>query len=167
LQIRNALMVRLFYITGMRPMSLAGIRLADLTNEGVWITKKGGKRILQAIEADEIEIILHYVQWVLPHVTSEGHENTELYLFPSYRGKMMTRNAITTMFHDQLGTKLTPYSLRHGVAQGMWAQGATSADIVEVLGHDGVKSIKNYVTEHDLNRTRAVLEAFHPLFAKE
>jgi len=167
LQIRNALMVRLFFITGMRPVSLMGIKLGDIEENGIWITKKGGNRILQAVDADEMEIILHYIQWILPHIVEQGYENTELLLFPSYRGKVMTRNAITTMFHDQLGTKLTPYSLRHGNAQGMWSQGSSSGEIIEILGQDGVKSIKHYVTEHDLNRTRAVLEAFHPLFAKD
>jgi len=151
----------------MRPVSLMGIRLNDIVENGIWITRKGGKRILQAVDADEMEIILHYIQWVLPHVVELGYENEELYLFPSYRGKMMTRNAIATMFHEQLGTRLTPYSLRHGVAQGMWSQGSSSGEIIEMLGHDGVKSIKHYVTEHDLNRTRAVLEAYHPLFKKD
>lgn len=160
-------MVRLFYLTGMRPVSLMGIRLDDIDEAGIWITLKGGKRILQAIDREEMGIILHYVQWVLPHIPEDGYENTELYLFPSYRGKQMDRNAICTMFREQLGTRLTPYSLRHGVAQGMWSEGSSSADVVEILGHEGVKSIKKYVTEHDLDRTKAVLEAFHPLFQKK
>lgn len=159
-------MVRLFFITGMRPISIGGIKLDDLAENGIWITKKGGKRVLQPIGADEMDMILQYVQWVLPRVTVPTHENSELYLFPSFRGKKMCGNSIREMFKQQLGTKLTPYSLRHGIAQGMWNQGATSEDVIEVLGHDGVRSIKHYVTENNLDRTRTVLESFHPMFQK-
>jgi len=160
------MMVRIFYLTGMRPMSLEGITLDDLAENGIWITKKGGKRILQAIDPENMELVLEYVEKVLPHVVLKSRTNDGLFLFPSFRGRKMDNNSITLVFKRQLGTKLTPYSLRHGVAQGMWSQGASSNDVIEVLGHDGVRSIKNYVTEHDLNRAKAVLESFHPLFQR-
>jgi site-specific recombinase XerD len=135
LQIRNALMVRLLYLTGMRPKSLSRIRLDDLAESGIWIIKKGGKKILQPIGTDEMNMILQYVQWVLPRVTVPSHENSELYLFPSYRGRKMENSSISLIFKLQLKTKLTPYSLRHGVAQGMWNEGCSSDEVIEVLGH--------------------------------
>lgn len=160
-------MVRLFYFTGMRPVSLAGIRLDDIAEDGIWITIKGGARLLQAVDPEEMALLLHYIEWVLPHVVLPNSDNQAMYLFPSVRGKRMERGSILAMFHDQLGTSLTPYSLRHAVAQGMWDQGASSLDIIDELGHDGVKSIKKYVTEHNLDRTRALLEQFHPLFQQD
>jgi integrase len=167
LQIRNALMLRVAYLSGVRPTALGRITLADLREDGIWLIGKKGKRYFGVLDNETLELLFKYIANVLNQVVVGKCVNYEGLVFPSFTGHRLTPQAFYHIFRQQLNSNLSIYSLRHGMAQGMYNGGASCDEIIERLGHKGIRSVLFYVTENNLGRTRAVLKEFHPIFSEK
>lgn len=146
-EVRNRLIIDMFYSTGMRCSELMGLLDADV-NVGRGELKVLGKRNKERLIpfGEEMKgLITLYRQLRNENVTSSGiHE-----FFVRPNGQPMYRGLIYKVVHDCLSgrvsaAKCSPHVLRHSFATDMLNNGADLTAVQQLLGHQSLATTQIY-----------------------
>jgi len=162
---RDRAMLELLYATGMRVSELVSLNLADLDTEGGFVRcfGKGHKERLIPIYERAVRAVKEYLTEARPHL---AHDSEEKALFLNRRGERLTRQGLWQILKGyaksaELGTEITPHTLRHSFATHMLSGGADLRSVQELLGHANISTTQVYThltTEH----VRRAYEKSHP-----
>jgi integrase/recombinase XerD len=148
LENRDRTMLELLYGCGLRVSELVGLQLSQVSlNQGVVrIIGKGGKERLVPMGEEALSVLQEYLgdarMVLLKNVPSEV-------VFPSRRGKQMTRQAFwyRIKIYGQragIGGKLSPHTLRHAFATHLLNHGADLRVVQLLLGHSDLTTTQIY-----------------------
>ncbi len=164
LQIRNRLLVKLLYYTGVRASELLSIKLADISlmkEEGVYkiyILGKGSKYRYVYIKQEIIEDDLEYIK---DHLMTDEImvDKKEHYIAITQKGRVMHRAELYTML-ERLYKKLYikkrgVHMLRHTFGKRMVQKNVNLSTIKEMMGHENIQTTMIYARSDE----RAMIEA--------
>lgn len=162
---RNALIIILFYATGMRLAELVGIRRSDFSDgfANLRIIGKGNKeRVVPLIEYARARVQAH-IERIKAENICIAEDN---FLFLTVGGGVLSRTAIYRIVRGELERagvqgKRSPHVLRHTFATHMLADGADMREIQEVLGHTSLAATQVY-THNSIARLKEVYRGAHP-----
>ncbi len=176
-ELRDGLIVLLFYSTGIRLSELVGIDIEDFSDD-FWTLKirgKGGKERLVPIMKSVRQIIIHYISKI-------KHQNICIYphfpLFLSLRGGLtstekgarsaerISTNMVYRIVRKDLGLagvqgRKSPHVLRHTFATQLLNAGADMREIQEILGHSSLQSTQLY-THNSISTLQKAYKSAHP-----
>lgn len=149
LQLRDKLMIELFYSTGIRVSELINLKFDNINkkNKTLKIIGKGNK-----------ERIVLYGD-VCSKLLNEYRSNNE-YVFTNKHGKKLTTSGVEYIIKKALNkscvkTKITPHSLRHTFATHLMDNGADLVTVQKLLGHSDLSttSVYTHVSNEHLRNT--------------
>lgn len=162
---RDSAMLELLYATGMRVSELVSLNLADLDTEGGYVRcfGKGHKERLIPVHERAVKAVKEYLKEVRPRLGRGGDEKA---VFLNRRGERLTRQGLWQILKGyakaaELGTEITPHTLRHSFATHMLGGGADLRSVQELLGHANISTTQVYThltTEH----VRRAYQKSHP-----
>jgi integrase/recombinase XerD len=162
---RDRAMLELLYATGMRVSELVSLNLADIDTEGGYVRcfGKGHKERLIPIHSRAAQVLKEYLAEGRPHLT---HDSEEKALFLNRRGERLTRQGFWQKLKGyaksaELGTEITPHTLRHSFATHMLSGGADLRSVQELLGHANISTTQIY-THLTTDYIRRSYEKSHP-----
>lgn len=161
---RDALILRLFYETGMRLSELIGLCDSDVdaSSGQVRVTGKRNKTRLVPVSKDMVEEMRILSKFRNEHFSG----NQEDAFFVTDRGKKMTRSFVYHRVKKYLSTvttqrKRSPHVLRHTFATHMLNNGAELNVIKEILGHSSLAATQVY-THLGVEKLRSIHGKAHP-----
>ena len=162
---RDRAMLELLYASGMRVSELMSLNLGDVDTEGGYVRcfGKGHKERLIPIYKRVALAVEEYITQARPHL---AHDEAVRALFLNRRGERLTRQGFWQILKGyaksaDLGTEVTPHTLRHSFATHMLSGGADLRSVQELLGHANISTTQVYThltTEH----IRRTYEKSHP-----
>ena len=166
-QVRDRLIVMLFYETGIRLSELIGLQDAAVdTDKGE--LKVRGKRDKDRIVPFGDEL----AQWVEHYRTLRATVKPECTnLLVTAKGKPLYPSLVYHVVHDGLAQaggsgKLSPHVLRHTFASVMLNNGAQLNNVKELLGHESLAATQVY-THVTLSELQHNYELAHPRALKK
>ena len=166
-QVRDRLIVMLFYETGIRLSELIGLQDAAVdTDKGE--LKVRGKRDKDRIVPFGDEL----AQWVEHYRTLRATVKPECTnLLVTAKGKPLYPSLVYHVVHDGLAQaggsgKLSPHVLRHTFASAMLNNGAQLNNVKELLGHESLAATQVY-THVTLSELQHNYELAHPRALKK
>ena len=163
LGVRDKAMLELLYATGLRVTELIELSLSQINlNQGVVrVVGKGDKERL--VPMGEIA-----QKWLTQHIDSSRLEildgRVTDYIFPTRRSDCMTRQSFWHIIkryakQAEIGTKLSPHTLRHAFASHMLNHGADLRVVQMLLGHSDLSTTQIYT--HVAKERLSKLHATH------
>ena len=162
---RDTAMLELLYASGMRVSELVSLNLNDMDMEGGYVRcfGKGHKERLIPIHKRATSAVENYIKEDHPRL---AHGKDEPALFLNARGERLTRQGLWQILKGyaksaELGTDITPHTLRHSFATHMLNGGADLRSVQELLGHANISTTQVYThltTEH----IRSSYDRSHP-----
>jgi integrase/recombinase XerD len=162
---RDKAMLELLYASGMRVTELVSLNIEDVRLEEslVRCLGKGTKERLiplypEAARATEDYVANHRLKLV--------KRNGEKALFLNLRGERLTRQGFWLILKGyarqaEIGTTITPHTLRHSFATHMLRGGAALRHVQELLGHSSISTTQVYTQLAD-DHLRTEYERAHP-----
>jgi len=164
---RDRAMLELLYATGMRVTELVSLDITNLSLESgrpyVRCLGKGAKERTIPIHDQALETLHEYLE--------EGRSvlvrnREELALFVNRRGERLTRQGFWLILKGyaksaNLGSDVTPHTLRHSFATHMLRGGMPLRNVQEMLGHANISTTQVY-THLTSDHVREVYERAHP-----
>lgn len=156
---RDLAILTLLLGTGIRVSECVGLDLQDVDykNQGIRITRKGGKQ-MTVYFGDEVAEALHrYMEMDREHaVTLPGNENA---LFLSTQHKRMGVQSVENMvkkYARQIAPnkKITPHKLRSTYGTALYRETGDIYLVADVLGHNDVNTTKKHYAAIDEDRRR-------------
>ena len=162
---RNALIILLFYSTGMRLAELLDVRLDDFSDNfrELRIRGKGNKeRVVPLIDYTSGKVSA-YVDRIRNENICSSPNN---FLFLSSRGKPVSRTDVYRIVREELTRmgvqgKRSPHILRHTFATHMLNDGADIREIQEMLGHSSLSATQVY-THNSISQLKEIYRGAHP-----
>jgi integrase/recombinase XerC len=162
---RDALIVLLFYATGIRIAELIGICDGDYspTDGELRVTGKGDKQRVVPVLPAAGQKIERYRSLRNERVICK---NEKKYLLLTDKGERMGRTAVYRVVTETLALfgvqgKRSPHVLRHTFATHLLNGGAEIRSIQELLGHTGLRATEVY-THNTIERVKEVYHKAHP-----
>ncbi len=167
---RNALLILLFYTTGLRLAELHAVRLGDFSNgySELRVLGKGGKeRVVPIIDCTRRKIVGFMDDLKALDVCI----SPELSLFLTDNGDPVSRSVIYRVVREELERagvqgKRSPHVLRHTFATHMMDGGADIREIQEILGHSSLATTQVY-THNSIAKLKEVYAKAHPRVRKD
>ena len=161
-EIRDKLIIELFYSTGIRRAELIEIKThdIDLVNETVKVLGKGNKeRYIPLIKS--VRNTIHQYLIVRNEI-----DNQDVHLFITKKGKKMYDTLVYRIiknYFSSVSTKVkkSPHILRHSFATHLLNEGADLNSIKELLGHSSLASTQVY-THNSLGKLKEIYNQAHP-----
>jgi site-specific recombinase XerD len=166
LNVRNRLLVKLLYYTGVRASELLQIKLEDITfleEEGVYkiyIMGKGSKYryvyISQVLIVDELDFInSHFLEDEVLHTN-----NPQKYIAVTQKGRVMHRVELYSML-EKLYSKLYikkrgVHILRHTFGKRMVKKNVNLSTIKELMGHENIQTTMIYARSDEKGMIEAI-----------
>lgn len=164
IQCRDKAMLELLYATGIRVSELVNLQMHELgMMQGVIrVFGKGQKERLVPMGEQALDCLQYY----LKNHRSDLLKTPINYVFPSARGKLMTRQ---TFWHRiklyakqaNIGVHLSPHTLRHAFATHLLNHGADLRVVQMLLGHSDLSTTQIY-THVASHRLQSLVEQHHP-----
>lgn len=161
---RNALMVELMYLTGIRRAELLNIRLSDIdfAKKQILIHGKRKKERIIPISNNLIEKIETY--WQIRQMNIEDTNSNLLFVLQT--GKPLYPMLLYRIVHHHLCDithlkKAGPHVLRHSFATSMLNEGAEINAVKELLGHASLASTEVY-THTSIEELKEIYKQAHP-----
>ena len=162
---RDLTMLEVLYASGLRVSELVGLTLPQLSlNQGVVrVFGKGGKERLVPLGEAAIETVTDYLGSTRQALLRDRQSDV---LFPSNRGKVMTRQTFwyrIKIYAKRAGIdpNLSPHTLRHAFATHLINHGADLRVVQMLLGHSDLTTTQIY-THVARSRMQALHEKHHP-----
>lgn len=163
---RDALIVLLFYSTGIRLAELIAIDRMDFSNHYTKLlirSGKGGKDRVVPVIGMLKEKILSYLDIINRDKICEKGEKA---LFLTKEGKRITRGEVYRVVKNKLtemgvNGKKSPHVLRHTFATHLLNHGADMREIQELLGHSSLNATQVY-THNSIAQLKEVYNKAHP-----
>ena len=162
---RDALIILLFYATGIRVAELIGIRDEDYSASAgeLRVTGKGDKQRIVPVLPVVTRKIIRYLSLRNAGIICKDDKN---YLFLTDKGERMGRTAVYKVVTETLGLfgvqgKRSPHVLRHTFATHLLNRGAEIRSIQELLGHSDLRTTEIY-THNTIDRVKEVYQKAHP-----
>ncbi len=134
--IKERLIIYLFYALGLRISELASLKVKDIDQN--WVNIKGkGAKMRQIPVIEELQIVLK------DYIRQSG---AKIYLFEKDH-KALSENQIRYLVNKifkKIGIKATPHQLRHSFASSLLNMGARVNDVSELLGHSSLSTTQIY-----------------------
>lgn len=164
IQLRNAVLVRLLCVTGIRVSELVALRLADVRQRErtLLISGKGSRERLAYIADPRTAALLDRY---LRERTRSGAGGDAL--FPGTGGRSLSTENVRQVLKTigrvgEVSLRVTPHMLRHTAATALLENGADLRVVQEFLGHGSIRSTERY-THIAPTYLRRVLRRTNPL----
>lgn len=161
--IRDALILELLYVTGIRVSELVNIKLSDIdyNNKKIKITGKGNKQRIVIYGSKCSDLLNKYLC-----VRSNFSKNNTDYLILGVKGKRINDRVIRNIINNLavkagMNIKISPHTFRHTFATHMLNEGADLRSVQELLGHENLSTTTIY-THVTNERLRNVYLHTHP-----
>jgi integrase/recombinase XerD len=147
--LRDSALLELLYATGMRVTEAVSLDVSDVNlvsaNVRVGRSKEGKDRILPMYKRAR-EALDRYLQKGRAKLTRDLKETA---LFLNHRGQRLTRQGLWLIIKAyvekaDVGTEVTPHTLRHSFAAHKLEEGAKLRDIQKLLGHANISTTQVY-----------------------
>ncbi len=166
---RNALIIELFYATGLRLSELTSLTTGSFSSDFSYlkVIGKGNKERVVPIVSSLRTQIKNYITNFLPPNICIGHFFS---LFLSTKGTPLSSNMVYRIVREELQKggvegKRSPHVLRHTFATHLLNSGADMREIEELLGHSSLQATQIYTHSSIEHLDRAYKKA-HPRGAR-
>jgi len=163
--VRDKCMIYLMYASGLRVSELVNLNVNDinLTDEYVRIFGKGKKERIVPFSESTTKLLDKYIN-IYRNSLLKGYLTDKLFI--SSYGKGMTRQGFfknLKLIAKNKGIKkdFSPHTLRHSFATHLIENGADLRSIMELLGHENIKTTQIY-THISNDKKRKDYEEYHP-----
>ncbi|MFV8342333.1 tyrosine-type recombinase/integrase [Flavobacterium sp. XS2P39] len=163
-EIRNKLMVDLFYTTGIRRTELIHLKVVNINLSSSTIKvlgKRNKERVLPVLPIiiDQFSLYLNERSSLLSIVDSD-------YFFLTKKGLKLNDSFVYRLINSYFSAvsekvKKSPHILRHTFATHLLNNGADLNSVKELLGHSSLASTQIY-THNSLSELKRVYEDAHP-----
>jgi site-specific recombinase XerD len=154
--------------TGVRVTELTTLRCQDAhlgTGPHVQVTGKGRKQRATPLTSQTVAVLREWLK--------ERAGQPEQPLFPTSRGRQLSRDAIALLIHNHAATashvcptlknkKVSPHTLRHTAAMNLLHAGVDSTVIAMWLGHESVEATQIYLHADMAIKERALARTTPP-----
>lgn len=161
--IRDALILEMLYVTGIRVSELVNIKISDIDygNNKIKITGKGNKQRIVMYGKRCHELLNKYL-----NIRNVFLKDNNDYLFLGIKGKKINDRVIRNIINDisvkaGVNLKISPHTFRHTFATHMLNEGADLRSVQELLGHENLSTTTIY-THVTNERLRSVYLHTHP-----
>jgi len=158
---RNRAILWVLWDTGIRLGELVGLRLSDFDRrQGVFIVLgKGRKERRVALGRNALRTLLYYLdRWRQGDDELEEIGNTdEDHIFLTEDGTALTLYGVEMLFKrlrkraNLTDRRISPHIFRHTFAVRYLMLGGDIFSLQEILGHEDIATVKNYMHLNDLN----------------
>jgi integrase/recombinase XerD len=162
---RDKAMLELLYASGMRVSELVSLNIDDVNTADGFVRcfGKGRKERLIPIYDRACQTVRSYVDETRPKLV---RDKSEAALFLNPRGERLTRQGFWQKLKDyarsaNLGSKISPHTLRHSFATHMLSGGANLRSVQELLGHANISTTQVY-THLTSDQIRRTYDQSHP-----
>ncbi len=169
LELRNKLIIELFYSTGIRLTELVEIKISDIdfNQKTIRILGKGNKERIVYYGDVAKSLLDKYLDIRLNLLNGKNNTN----LFINNKGDSLTVSGVHNLFNQMvkkvcLKNHLSPHTLRHTFATHMLNEGADLKVVQELLGHTSLSTTSIY-THISNQRLRSVYLKTHPRNGKK
>ena len=163
--IRDKTMLELLYATGLRVSELVGLTIqqVNLRQGVVRVTGKGNKERLVPMGEEANQWLGRYLSSARSEILHQALSDA---LFPSNRGKAMTRQTFWHMIKRyaviaNIKKTLSPHVLRHAFATHLINHGADLRVVQMLLGHSDISTTQIY-THVARERLKGLHAEHHP-----
>ncbi len=170
LGVRNAILLRLLFETGLRVSELINISIQDLdfAQLQIKITGKGNRERLIFLSEELANEIKTYLAYTRPVLQNKAKIIETKRIFINYKGGELTARGVRKILNtlvDKAGETFNvhPHLLRHTFATIMLENGADIRTVQELLGHKNVKTTEIYTAVSD----KLVFEQFQKANARK
>ena len=162
--VRNLLILKLFYFTGMRSAELIGIKTTDIDsfNQTIKVLGKRNKERIIPLHPELKSDISHYIEIRKEYVNKTSNK----YLFLTQKGKPLYPKLVYNIVRNSLKIvttqyKKSPHVLRHTFATHMLNNGADLNSVKELLGHANLSATQVY-THNTFEKLKNIYKQAHP-----
>lgn len=163
-EIRDRLIIELFYSTGIRRAELIGLKLENIdlnTNIIKVLGKRNKERILPLLNS----VVVLARQYLTFRSDLEVIEDDK-YFFLTEKGRKLYETLVYRVINDYFSivsdkVKKSPHVLRHSFATHLLNNGADLNSVKELLGHSSLASTQIYVNS-SLSELKKVYANAHP-----
>jgi site-specific recombinase XerD len=162
--VRNRAILWVLYDTGIRVSELCGLRLSDFDRKhGVLtVTGKGSKERRIALGSNCLRNLLYYLDKHRPdeEELADWGSAGEDHVFLSETRLPLTKNGVTLLFkriRQRSGItdkRISPHIFRHFFAIRYLVLGNDPFSLQELLGHEDMTTVKNYMHMNDERSNR-------------
>lgn len=164
-QIRNSLIILMFYTMGLRASELIGINRNDFSGnfDALRVRGKGNKERIVPI----IEIVRDKIFTYLDAISGQNIcISDEKALFLTLKGKRISYSTLYRVIHSELEAygvrgRKSPHVLRHTFATHLLDGGADIREIQSLLGHSSLSTTQRY-THTSIAAIRRAYNSAHP-----
>jgi integrase/recombinase XerD len=155
IDVRDRIVVRMLYATGVRVSELINIRRRDIDfdRQTVKVFGKGAKERIVLIPSDMVGDLLHYCE---SEGLGEGDRLLEL------TSRTVQRNIKVLARRAGITKNVTPHKLRHSFATHMLQNGGNVVAIQKLLGHASLNTTQIY-THYNVDDLKEMYGRTHPL----
>ena len=161
---RNLLIIRMLYATGLRVSELINVKLSDI-NEAertIRVLGKGSKERIVVFGNNTKESLDDYLSRGRREVDFHNSE----YLFLNKDGNRLSTRYVRKIIDDiifkaSIEMHVSPHMLRHTFATGMLNNGADLVSVKDLLGHESLNTTSIYTHVSD-DKIREIYNKAHP-----
>ncbi|MFT4534159.1 MAG: integrase/recombinase XerC [Saprospiraceae bacterium] len=164
-ELRNELIIELFYLTGIRRSELQNLTFLDVDTGRleIKVLGKGNKERRCPLSNEYLLKLDHYKESLLEEFGILDHN----FIFVTDKGKKMYPKLIFNIVTKKLKSinaseKTSPHVLRHTFATHLSSNGAELNSIKELLGHASLAATQIY-THNSIERLKREYKKAHPL----
>lgn len=170
IEMRNRLILLMFYGCGIRLAELVGININDFENDfwSLRVVGKGEKeRVIPIIEPLR-EAVLEYISQIEGQNICKSQEKA---LFLTLKGARISRITVYRVIKQTLKAggvqgKRSPHVLRHTFATHLLNHGADMREIQELMGHASLQTTQVY-THNSITQLQKIYLEAHPREGKQ
>ena len=164
-RVRDAVVVVLFYTSGMRLAELHQVNVGDISADfsHIRVLGKGNKERIVPLIAPVQEILKKYCGQKSSQNICIDQKKALILSEKEERLSQRTLQRIVdrVLKASEVQGKTSPHVLRHTFATHLLNMGADLRDIQELLGHSSLKATQVY-THNDVERLKAIYAEAHP-----
>lgn len=162
--LRNKLIVLIFYATGIRRAELINIKINDISlpSKTIKVLGKRNKERIIPLLPTVIETLKEY----LHYRGKLNHQKDKEYLFLTKKGVKIYETLVYRVINNYFSrtsekVKKSPHILRHSFATHLLNEGANIKAVKELLGHSSLASTQVYAS-NSITKLKEVYKSSHP-----